>query len=143
MLHHVYRANDPEAMATARWFCQALRNFSPGSAVRLVGDEDGTYRWLAEQSGLTIADTDACDGSVLIGMDAAQSFDYERCAGPNLLLFVPFTTSKQGELNALLQRTNAAMPIKGHQAVPLNGDRGVLIARCEQPAAEAIAPPIA
>ncbi len=138
VLHRVYRANEPAAMATTRWFCQALRNFSPGSSVRLIGDHDGGYRWLAEQSGLQMTDTGDAAGTVVIGLDAARAFTSEQGVGETLLLFVPFSTAEQDEVNALLQHINAAAPIQGHQAAPVAGGRGVLIARCQAAASTAV-----
>lgn len=129
LLHRVYRTHEPEAMATARWFCQALRNFAPGSAIRLIGDADGGYRWLAEQSGLVVSEQSDATGTVLIGMDALRRFNSDDKTGETLLLFVPFSNAEHNELNTQLQRINAAAPIHGHQAVPVGGDKGVLIAR--------------
>jgi hypothetical protein len=135
LLHHVFREQSPEAIAEARWFCQALRNFAPGSTVRLIGDVDDGYRWLAEQSGLNVADQTDAAGTVLIGMDAMRRFDTEETVGDTLLLFVPFGTNEQNELNALLQQINNTAPIQGHQAVPISNDQGVLIARCNSASA--------
>lgn len=128
--HDTYRAQTPEAMASARWFCQALRNFDPGETVRLVGDDAGVYRWLAEQSGLKVADEEA-SGMVCIGLDAMKALaGVDLIGGLTLLLFVPFAAAQQAELQAELQRIITLAPIQGHQAVPVGGDRGVLIARC-------------
>jgi len=132
MMHRVYRTNDPAAIATARWFCQALGNIATGSTARIIGDEDGTYRWLAEQSGLTISEAGDPDATIVIGLDTIASFDPDEQSG-QLLLFVPFLASEQGELNALLQKVNASAPIRGSQAVPIAEGCGVLIARCDQP----------
>jgi asparagine synthase (glutamine-hydrolysing) len=132
MLHRIYRANEPEAMATGRWFCQALRNFERGSVIRLIGDDDQAYDWLATNSGirLTHEQEDAL-GTIAIGMDALRGFDVNDAVGSTLLLFVPFAAAEQNELNTLLQQVAVSAPIQGHQAVPVGGDRGVLIARCQ------------
>ncbi len=130
MLHRVYRAHDPQAIATARWFCQALRNVAPGSSIRLVGDHDGLYRWLGEQNGLRIVDTGQCDATILAGIEAVRAFSADQCSSPTLLLFVPFGAGNQDQLNALLKQLHSSAPIQGHQAVPIGSDQGVLIARC-------------
>ena len=131
LLHRIYRANQPEAMATGRWFCQALRNFEQDSAIRLLGEADPAYRWLAEQSGLRLTSgDDEAQGTIAIGMDALRGFDAKAVAGSTLLLFVPFSVAEQNELNALLQQVATQRPIQGHQAAPVGGDKGVLIARC-------------
>jgi len=130
MMHRVYRTHDAEAMAAARWFCQALRNVEQGSRVRLIGDSDGLYGWLAGQCGLRVAEDDGADATVLIGMEAVRSLDRQPLTGSTLLLFLPFSIAQQQELNTQLQQVNAIAPIKGHQAVPIGGNGGVLIARC-------------
>lgn len=130
MLHRLYRINDPEAIATGRWFCQALRNFVPGSSIRLISDDDEAYHWIAEQSGLHVTTNNQADGTVVIGMDALRTFTPEQAIGQALLLFVPFAVAEQDELNTLLQRIATTTPIQGHQAVPVGNDQGVLIARC-------------
>lgn len=130
LIHRIYRTQDPEAAATARWFCQALRNFVPGSTVQLIGEDDGTYRWLAEQCGLKVSTEGETNGTVVIGMDAMRTFMGDHAVGQTLLLFVPFRVSEQDELNRLLQGVATSMPIQGHQAVPIGKDHGVLIARC-------------
>lgn len=132
MMHRIYRAHEPEAVATARWFCQALRNFEHGNTVKLIGDEDGSYRWLAEQSGLSATDFDPCEGTVMIGLESLREFEKhaENLAG-QLLLFVPFAVADQVEINTLLARVNQTAAIQGHQAMPVGGDQGVLIARCQ------------
>ncbi|MFN3165823.1 MAG: asparagine synthase (glutamine-hydrolyzing) [Phycisphaeraceae bacterium] len=130
MLHRVFREQTPEAVAEARWFCQALRNFAPGSAIRLIGDADACYRWLAEQSGLNVTDQAEAAGTVAIGMDAIRRFENQDTVGDTLLLFVPFRANEQNELNTRLQQINGVAPIQGHQAVPVGDGRGVLIARC-------------
>ena len=129
MLHRIYRTNEPEAMATGRWFCQVLRNFAVGDSIRFIGGEDEAYQWLAEQSGLRVSTDHKSNGTVVIGMDALRSFTPEQAIGSILLLFVPFAVVQQDELNALLQKVAATTPIQGHQAVPVGGDQGVLIAR--------------
>lgn len=130
LLHRAYRTNEPEAVATGRWFCQALRNFDAGSTVQLIGDDEQAYRWLTEQSGLHLATDEQAGGTVVIGLNALRSFDASQVAGQTLLLFVPFRVAEQGELNTLLQGVAATHPVQGHQAVPVGGDQGVLIARC-------------
>lgn len=132
LLHRIYRANDPEAMAIGRWFCQALRNFETGTSIQLLGDDDHAYRWLSEQSGLRLANmNETAQGTIAIGMESLRRFDLNAVTGSTLLLFVPFLAAEQNELNALLQQVATAAPIQGHQAVPVGGDKGVLIARCE------------
>lgn len=132
MLHRIYRTNEPEAMATGRWFCQALGNVEQGAAIKLVGDDDDcTYRWLAEQSGYNIADEQAVAvATIVIGLGTLRTFNAKQVAGPTLLLFIPFRVAEQNELNALLQNVATTAPIQGHQAVPIGADQGVLIARC-------------
>lgn len=128
LLHHVYRAHDLTAVATSRWFCQALRNFEAGSALALMGDNDGLYAWLAEQSGFVIEQANA-SGTVLIGIDAMRQFESQTLKGDTLVFFVPFNVVEKNELNTLLQKINQTTPIQGHQAVPLTNGQGVLIAR--------------
>lgn len=130
LLHRLYRANEPEAIASGRWFCQALRNFAPGSSIRLITADEKSYRWLAEQSGKQVVTDQEADGTVMIGMNALRNFEPTQTIGPTLLLFVPFSVAEQNELNALLQRVATDAPIQGHQAVPIGNDQGVLIARC-------------
>ena len=130
LLHRLYRTNEPEALVTGRWFCQALKNFAPGNAIKLISDDEHAYRWLTEQSGLTIASGDSADGTVIAGMPALRAFESAQVVGETMLLFVPFTATEQNELNALLQRVATTSPVQGHQAVPVGGDQGVLIARC-------------
>lgn len=130
LLHRMYRSNEPEAIATGRWFCQALRNFKPTSTIQLVCDDEPSYRSLAEQSGLSVVSKDEAVGTVVIGMDALRAFEPAQAAGGTLLLFIPFTVREQNELNTLLQGVAAQIPVQGHQAVPIDGEKGVLIARC-------------
>lgn len=130
MLDRVYRAHDPEAAMTARWFCQALRNFDEGDTIRIISDGDALYRWLAGQSGLAVPRDGDVAGTVLIGMDALRSVDVDALSGETLLVFVPFAAAEQAELNGLLQRLNGAAPVQGQQSVRVGDDRGVLIARC-------------
>lgn len=130
--HRIYRASEPEAIGIGRWFCQALRNFPKGSAVRLVGDSDDAYRWMVEQSGLRLAHKkDAIAGTVRIGMSSIDTFESNECQGPILLLFVPFRTAQQKDLNQIVQRFVTKYPILGHQLVSVSAREGVLIARCQ------------
>eukprot|EP00752_Nemacystus_decipiens_P013594 g12052.t1 len=131
MLHRLYRTHDPTAIATGRWFCQALRNFEAGSSIQLLGDDAEAYRWLAEQSGLRSTTKTEVAGTVMAGMDALRGYNPGQAVGETLLLFVPFDTAEQDELNTLLQRISASTPIQGHQAVPIGNNQGVLIARCQ------------
>ena len=130
--HSTYREQAPEAMTAGRWFCQAMNNLRDCAAVQVVGDEDGYYQHLAEQTGVNVVDAGkAADGAVFIGLDAVQGIQgNDLPADSAVIVFIPFAQSDQPAVQAAMSKLNTITPIAGHQAVPVSASHAVLIARC-------------
>lgn len=128
--HGVYREQLPAAAGTARWFAQALGNFPDGSTLRLVGDDDGLYAWLATQLGHAVTDDTACPQQVFCGLPAIADADFSMWTHSADVLFVaPFSPDQQNEIQAALQTLPTCAVVHGTQGVQVDTDRGVLVAR--------------
>lgn len=126
------RTQDPAAIHEARWFCQAMGNFPIGSGLRIRGDDEGWFTFLARGSRMRVAaGNEEADAVVLIGSEAAQALDVEGLKAEGWVLwFVPFEAARAGEVKALLNRAgDANVTLKGMQVAQVSPTRGVLIAR--------------
>ncbi|MCC7191543.1 MAG: asparagine synthase (glutamine-hydrolyzing) [Phycisphaeraceae bacterium] len=126
------RTQDPIALQEARWFCQAMGNFAANTRLRINGDDDGWFTFLARGSQMRIAAShEEADALVLLGAGAAESFDARDLKADDWVLwFVPFEASQANDVKTLLsQAGDAGITLKGVQAVPTGPAHGVLIAR--------------
>lgn len=133
------RTQDPMVLAEARWFCQAMGNFKPGTAVRLRGDDAGWFAFLARGTGLAPAEAEN-DGhgpmdQVCVGLDAAAGLFSAGAEPPapnsTLLIFAPFDGAQADRARAVLEGLGKAFVIKGYQAPTLGPDRVLLIVKCQ------------
>lgn len=128
--HESCREQTPAGVGAARWFAQALGNFPDGGTLRLVGDEDGFYAWLAEQLGYAVSNDAACPRQVFCGLPAIAAADFATWTHAADVVFVaPFGATQQHEVQQALQTLPACAAVQGTQGVQVDTDRGVLVAR--------------
>jgi hypothetical protein len=136
--NEVFRKQDAAALSEARWFCQAMGNFAPGTRVALTGDHAEWFVFLAKGCQLKVVE-DGADALIVVGFGAVQKLieggataleNHDLREDGSVLWFVPFEIAQQKAAQSLPGLlTRQGFTIKGYQAVPLSGQRGVLIAR--------------
>jgi len=134
--HDALDEHEPVALAEARFFEQAMKNFKPGDRIHLVGKDDDWFAFLAENGGgLQVLDRDSkgkqsIQGIVLVGFDAmtklTEQYDpalAEDLGDGKLLIVAPFPAAKQSSIEPLLQKLAESWLLKGCQVVQLGKDQ--------------------
>lgn len=139
--NETYRRQTNEAVTLSRWFCQALNNFDGETKLHILGDEDGWYAHLARQCGLTVTNDESSTGWMVVGGDAMDQAiaSLPSLAGGTLLLFVPFALQQQAQIQALIQKFNAAAPLAGFQTTQICPNTALFVGRVSiEPAPESL-----
>ncbi|MEM9021189.1 MAG: asparagine synthase (glutamine-hydrolyzing) [Planctomycetota bacterium] len=142
--HQTFREQPTAKLTEARWFCQMLGNIKPKPdeppTLWISGDTSGFYDTLAKRSGCTVTSNQP-QALIIVGLPATLEYIANPFrSAPMILVFIPFAAAQQQAVNDALLQLNAMAPIQGHQAVPVGGDQGVLIARCARVVGDAERP---
>ena len=143
--HRALDEHDRVELAEARLFEQALKNFQTGDRIRLKGDTDGWYAFLAEGCGMQIVSDDESHtatmappvaGLVVLGLATIVALADDgdpalaRLLGTGtLLLLARFDTASKAQVEALLPRLAQTWVLAGCQVVALGPDQHGIVIR--------------
>ena len=141
--HRALDDRDPVLLAESRFFEQAMKNFQPGDRIRLIGDEDGWYEFLAESGGGLRVTTQQSGNVVLVGFDAMENLAENgdppltgTLDGGKLLVVARFDPGSKPQVEAMLTKLAEAWALRGCQVVSLGQDK-LGIAVCAEAAGDA------